>query len=278
MPTKDDKHESNIIKISGILSQGYGLAPKLVMRDTRLSIESKAIYCYFCSFAGNGESAFPSVKLQLHDLGISKTRYYKHRKLLEDYGYVTIRSTRIKNENNKSIRDKNIYILEQFPVVKTNKPSSESSPDLNHFSECPQNKELNQDIENTNISECPCFDEVQNDDTQNEDSNSNNFINNKSINNNRKISKENYLTNISSSVPKIKKVILPDTDAIDKYIVALLKKDKAFVGINFDEGEYYMAFIESVTVTQIQDNVEVLSIDQWKYFRQTLINKISVLK
>ena len=37
-----------------------------------------------------------------------------------------------------------------------------------------------------------------------------------------------------------------------------------------------MAFVEAVVKTQIQDNVEILSLPQWNYFRQTLLNKLSL--
>ena len=37
-----------------------------------------------------------------------------------------------------------------------------------------------------------------------------------------------------------------------------------------------MAFVEAVVKTQIQDNVEILSLPQWSYFRQTLLNKLSL--
>ena len=107
----------NFIQVNGIMSHGYGFSPQLVMRDTGLTVEAKAIYAYMSSFAGSGLSAFPTIELQLHELGIGAKRYYKHRKLLEDLGYITIKQTRIKKDG-KSINDKNVYTLEQFPVEK----------------------------------------------------------------------------------------------------------------------------------------------------------------
>lgn len=74
------------------------------------------------------------------------------------------------------------------------------------------------------------------------------------------------------------KTIIPDDEYIDRAIKTLLKKDKAFSGMDFSTGEYYMAFIESIVTTQLQDNVEVLSINQWSYFRNTLKNKINALR
>lgn len=117
----NNKEESNLqsfIQLNGILSQGYGFTPQIVMRDNRLIPENKAIYCYMASFAGTNLTAFPTIQLQLHELVMSAKRYYKHRRLLEDLGYITIQRTTTKLASGKVVRDKNIYILEQFPVEK----------------------------------------------------------------------------------------------------------------------------------------------------------------
>ena len=117
----NNKEEANLqsfIQLRGILSQGYGFTPQIVMRDTRLTPEAKAIYCYMASFAGTNLTAFPTIQLQLHELGMSAKRYYKHRRLLEDLGYITIQRTTTRLASGKVVRDKNIYILEQFPVEK----------------------------------------------------------------------------------------------------------------------------------------------------------------
>lgn len=43
---------ADILRVEGIMAQGYGLNPKIVMRDKRLTPEAKCIYSYLCSFAG----------------------------------------------------------------------------------------------------------------------------------------------------------------------------------------------------------------------------------
>jgi len=73
-----------------IYSKGYGMVAKQAMQDPVLSIEAKAIYAYICSYAGSGETAFPSVKKMCYDLHISKDRYYNHVKLLIDQGYIKV--------------------------------------------------------------------------------------------------------------------------------------------------------------------------------------------
>lgn len=78
----------DILQVEGINSKGFGTIPKLVMQDERLSISAKAIYAYFCSYAGAGKQAFPRVSRIIKDLGISKNAYYKHFNQLRDCGYI----------------------------------------------------------------------------------------------------------------------------------------------------------------------------------------------
>ena len=93
--------------VKGIDSKGFGKIPKLVMQDTDLSIEAKGIYAYFASYAGAGETAFPSVSKTIHDLKIGRNRYYKHRKQLEAKGYIEIERVR----DGKGDFERNIYTL-----------------------------------------------------------------------------------------------------------------------------------------------------------------------
>lgn len=89
----------NYLVVENINEKGYGIIPKLVMQDKNLSIESKAIYSYFCSYAGAGNQAFPSINKIMSDLGIGKNRFYKHLNLLKDNGYITTKQH--KNNSNK---------------------------------------------------------------------------------------------------------------------------------------------------------------------------------
>jgi len=109
------KQPKDIIQVQGINSQGYGTIPKLVMQDKRLTIQAKAIYGYFCTYAGAGKTAFPGRKKIMSDLKISKDSYYKHFKLLKDCGY--IEAYQEKDENGVFCR--NIYTLvESIPCPK----------------------------------------------------------------------------------------------------------------------------------------------------------------
>lgn len=82
------------LRYEGILCKGFGILPKYVMLDTDLTLEAKALYAYFCSLAGNGQTAFPGRDTILHDLGISKNTFYKHFALVLEHGYITSRQTR----------------------------------------------------------------------------------------------------------------------------------------------------------------------------------------
>ena len=90
----------------GIMEKGYGFIPKLIMKDKELTIEAKAIYAYLSSYTGTGNTAYPSISLMCGDLDISEARFYKHRKLLIEKGYIVIEKKR--NEGGWS---NNVYRL-----------------------------------------------------------------------------------------------------------------------------------------------------------------------
>ena len=95
----------------GIMKNGYGFIPKLIMRDKDLSIEAKAIYSYLSSYTGAGHIAYPSVSLMCGELKISEARFYKHRKQLEEKGYIVINKHRDDNG-----WQNNVYTLPFVPT------------------------------------------------------------------------------------------------------------------------------------------------------------------
>ena len=101
---------SDSVSTRGILRGGYGIVAKSVMRDTSLSPEAKAIYAYLCSYSGSDGSCFPSVGRMAYELGMSEQRLKKHRKQLEEAGYITIERRR---ENGK--QTSNLYVIELQP-------------------------------------------------------------------------------------------------------------------------------------------------------------------
>lgn len=78
----------DIIKGIQINSAGFGTISKLAMQDRRLHITAKAIYAYFNSYAGAGDTCFPSRKKICYDLGISTDTFGKYLKQLCEYGYI----------------------------------------------------------------------------------------------------------------------------------------------------------------------------------------------
>ena len=106
----------DIVKLSGILEDGYGIVATRAMHDTRLTIEAKAIYANLCCYASkNDHTSYPSVENQCRELGISENRYLKHRKLLVKYGYITITKRREKvlyaDGTSKEFATKNLYTI-----------------------------------------------------------------------------------------------------------------------------------------------------------------------
>jgi hypothetical protein len=88
--TPETPQNPDEIRVQGINSKGFGIIPKIVMQDLRLTIEAKAIYAYFASYAGAGKQAFPGREKILYDLNISEKRYYSHFKLLKVHGYIEV--------------------------------------------------------------------------------------------------------------------------------------------------------------------------------------------
>lgn len=151
------------VKIEGVLSLGYGIIPKLVMKDKDLTIEAKAIYAYISSYAGNGTSAFPSVSLICNDLDIGENRFHKHKKVLVEKGYIEVKRER----TSKGSWGSNVYTINSvINYQPTLQNDVMDEPTLQN--PCLDNPTL----------DIPCMD--------NDGTNNNSFNNNSSINNNLK--------------------------------------------------------------------------------------------
>jgi hypothetical protein len=142
----DEQNEMpDLLIVQGRMSRGFGIIPKLIMQDRRLSIQAKGIYAYFCSFAGSGTQAFPGVKKILYDLDMSKDTYYRHLSQLKECQYISVEQ---QMQDGKFAR--NVYtIVENVPVPP-----------------CPKNKET---VKNGLESPCPKFSDTENEDTKNAD-------------------------------------------------------------------------------------------------------------
>lgn len=89
---------------NNILRDGYGIIPRIIVRDNSLTIEAKAIYSYLVAFAGTKRYCYPSRDLMCRELGISVNRFTKHLKILKESGYIKINRAKSKN-----LQSKNIY-------------------------------------------------------------------------------------------------------------------------------------------------------------------------
>lgn len=100
------------LKTTGVRYKGYGIIPKAVMLDTDLTIQAKAIYAYFSSYSGGGETAFPGRDKIVSDLKLNKDTYYKHFNMLIEHGLIIVE----RDQSDDSSRfSRNIYTLVSSP-------------------------------------------------------------------------------------------------------------------------------------------------------------------
>ena len=72
---------------------GYGIVYQNVLRNPNISIEGKAVYAYLAGYAGTTDECFPGISLMCEELGISKSRLYKHMAFLIASGVVEKKQT-----------------------------------------------------------------------------------------------------------------------------------------------------------------------------------------
>lgn len=234
---------TNILEVEGINAQGFGTIAKMVMLDQRLTIEAKAIYSYFCSYAGGGSTAFPSVSKIVYDLKISKDRYYKHFKLLVECGYITIRQTKDKGKFAN-----NIYRIMSNPVS------------------CPQNEEMD--------SPCPENSDKENSDTGNQETN----INNININNFNNILDDvddkrareveevaNEYKNYSS-----KKITPVNLKSLNKLLAVVDKELLLYAIQKLEDVEKPMTYLKAIIKDYMKNNISTVkqAIEYDKVFKE----------
>lgn len=127
-----NKNICDVLKTEGIMSGGFGIAPQLVMRDSRLSIEAKAIYSYFQSFAGSSNTCFPSREVILRELNISKNRYYKYLNELIEYNYIRVEREKSKN----GWKEHNTYVIVANPDSNLTEPINKKADTKVTSSQC----------------------------------------------------------------------------------------------------------------------------------------------
>lgn len=116
-----DESNRDALIIEGFAAFGYGTVPKKVMVDTNLSMASRAVYAYFCSYSGAGNTCMPSQKLICSQLKIDKKSFYKYLKELENAGYIQTK----KNQSDTGKTLKTQYFLIEKPDLSVIEKHSE---------------------------------------------------------------------------------------------------------------------------------------------------------
>ena len=96
-------------QVIDVLSMGYGTVPTSVMSDRKLTVEAKTIYAYFAACIGAGDTSFPSVGEICKDLNMGSDRFQRHKKLLIEKGYLTVR----KGEEPNGRYSTNLYVIQE---------------------------------------------------------------------------------------------------------------------------------------------------------------------
>ncbi|MCC0642669.1 helix-turn-helix domain-containing protein [Clostridioides sp. ZZV14-6150] len=99
-----DRDRTTIEK-GNILSDGYGLSPQLVARDSWLTTGARALYFYLTSFAGASGTCYPSRDIMTHELGINKDTFSRYLNELKVSGYIKV----YKNKTREGKMQNNIY-------------------------------------------------------------------------------------------------------------------------------------------------------------------------
>ena len=220
------------IRISGLKAFGYGMIPKAVMVDPRLSLKAKAVYAYFCSYTGAGNSAFPFRDQIQRELQVSLKAYYKYFNMLLEYNYITVIQRRI--DGKMSVND---YFLNDMPDIDfgkkcrkiqnlsaemTQRKPCSKNPDTVNLSEEPCGK----NPDTVNLLEKPCSkkSDTPKPDTPNPDTNSN-TINSNTINNNI----NTYIHSLTLSEERERKERVRKEVLIKKGVPYEYAKDKALM-------------------------------------------------
>lgn len=110
-----DEQYPNAVMYSGedVMSMGYGILPKMVMKDERLSREAKLVYSHISCYAGAGPSSYPSRELIAKETKIPYKSLGKYIKELRAYGYITTQARR----NSRNQFTSCLYIINRAPVI-----------------------------------------------------------------------------------------------------------------------------------------------------------------
>lgn len=112
-----------------IYALGYGVIPRVVAKDIRLSYKARGLYAYYTVFANTNREAFPSRDKILKDLNISKNTFTKLLKELTDKGYLTVKQMHASDGR----LGKSIVKLNMFPEEALAKKAEEEERKKNQI-------------------------------------------------------------------------------------------------------------------------------------------------
>lgn len=94
------------------------MVPKRVMLRPDLSPEAKTLYAYYCVISGNngGFQPSPREELILKTLGISHTRFLRHRKTLTEAGLIVFSQQRKTVSNGKQLFENAQFLIVKAPA------------------------------------------------------------------------------------------------------------------------------------------------------------------
>ena len=84
------------LELDDLLAQGYGINPKLVMRNYEISRNARFFYSYLSCFCGSGNCCYPSYETVLFECGFSERTYRKVRDELVAWGILSIKKKEIR--------------------------------------------------------------------------------------------------------------------------------------------------------------------------------------
>ncbi|MCC0654241.1 DnaD domain protein [Clostridioides sp. ES-S-0001-03] len=169
------KEDKSVIEKLNILSDGYGLIPKLVTRDRWLTVGARMLYSYLASFTGASGTCFPSRDLICYELDISKDTFTKYKRELEISGYIRIH----KNKSKQGKMQNNIYeIVFDRTYIEECISNRGLKVDKKKKKPCPKKQDTEPYPKNVDMEPCPTFPDTTQPDTENMDTISNSIISN----------------------------------------------------------------------------------------------------
>ena len=81
-------------------------------------------------------------------------------------------------------------------------------------------------------------------------------------------------TSLFDGENEILEPLFPEENFIEPLVIKILKKDKEFYGKDFRKGKSYQEFLKAIGLTLKKDDVDIITITQYDYFKKILKNII----